>query len=193
MRPTASHAFGMGAPKVSAPRSRIYAIRSLRCSAAPSIRATWIAEPHAEPSVPHHQACTAPPASERIANVSLYGIIADLRRKYPTPAATETLDLVVAELGRTRDNLREAVANLSSKPLPPGGKPVLDDLVQGARAEDLYDLDYGPDPYDKPPLEPLDEGTAGIGALMVVTSLIGLVLTAAAVYEGVNAIVHSGG
>jgi len=125
--------------------------------------------------------------------VSLYGIIADLRRKYPTPAATETLDMVVAELGRTRDNLREAVANLSTKQLPPGGKPVLDDLVQGARAEDVYDLDYGPDPYDKPPLEPLDEGTAGIGALMVVTSLIGLVLTAAAVYEGVNAIVHSGG
>ena len=140
-----------------------------------------------------HPACTGPLASERIANVSLYGIIADLRRKYPTLAATETLDMVVAELGRTRDNLREAVANLSGKPLPPGGKPVLDELVERARQEDVYDLDYGPDPYDKPPLEPLDEGTAGIGALMVVTSLIGLVLTAAAVYEGVNAIVHSGG
>ena len=125
--------------------------------------------------------------------MSLYGIIADLRRKYPTPAATETLDTVVAELGRTRDNLREAVTNLSTKQLPPGGKPVLDELVQRARADDLYDLDYGADPYDQPPLEPLDEGSAGIGALMVVTSLIGLVLAAAAVYEGVNAIVHSGG
>jgi len=125
--------------------------------------------------------------------VSLYGNIADLRRKYPTPAGTETLDMVVAELGRTRDNLREAVTNLSSKQLPPGGKPILDELVQRARADDVYDLDYGPDPYDKPPIEPLDEGTAGIGALMVVTSLLGLALTAAAVYEGVNAIVHSGG
>src|SRR5260370_41619239 len=39
-------------------------------------------------------ACTAPPASERIANVSLYGIIADLRRTYPMPPDTEPRDLV---------------------------------------------------------------------------------------------------
>jgi hypothetical protein len=138
-------------------------------------------------------ACTWAPGSERIADVSLYGIIADLRRKYPTPAATETLDLVVAELGRTRDNLKEAVDNVSAKPLPPGGKPVLDELVDRARKEGVYDLDYGPDPYDKPPLEPLDEGTVGIGALLVVSSLIGIVLAAAAVYAGVNAIVHTSG
>ena len=125
--------------------------------------------------------------------MSLYGIIADLRRKHPTPAATETLDMVVAELGRTRDNLKEAVANLSSKPLPPGGKPVLDELVARAREEGVADLDYGPDPYDKPPMEPLDQGTFGIGALLVVTSLIGLGLAAAAVYIGINAIVNTGG
>ena len=125
--------------------------------------------------------------------MSLYGIIADLRRKYPTPAATETLDMVAAELGRTRDNLREAVANLSGKQLPPRGKPVLDELVERARAEDVYDLDYGPDPYDKPPMEPLDEGTAGIGAILVLTSLIGILLAAAAVYAGVYAIMHSSG
>jgi hypothetical protein len=125
--------------------------------------------------------------------VSLYGIIADLRRKYPTPAATETLDMVVAELGRTRDNLKDSVANLSSKPLPPGGKPVLDELVERARAEGVYDLDYGPDPYDKPPLEPLDQGTFGIGALLVVTSLIGIGLAAAAVYIGINAILNTSG
>jgi hypothetical protein len=125
--------------------------------------------------------------------VSLYGIIADLRRKYPTPAATETLDLVVAELGRTRDNLKEAVANISGKPLPPGGKPILDELVELARLEGVYDLDYGPDPYDKPPPEPLDEGTVGIGALLVVTSLIGIVLAALAVYEGVRAIMNTSG
>jgi hypothetical protein len=125
--------------------------------------------------------------------VSLYGIIADLRRKYPTPAATETLDLVVAELGRTRDNLREAVANLEGKPLPPGGKPVLDELIERAKEDGVYDLDFGPDPYDKPPLEPLDEGTVGIGALLVASSLIGLGLAAAAVYAGVNAILHTRG
>jgi hypothetical protein len=125
--------------------------------------------------------------------VSLYGIIADLRRKYPTPAAMETMDLLVAELGRTRDNLKDAVANLSTKPLPPGGKPVLDDLVTRARVEGVYDLDFGPDPYDKPPLEALDEGTAGIGALLVVTSIVGIVLAAAAVYAGVNAIFHTSG
>ena len=125
--------------------------------------------------------------------MSLYGIIADLRRKYPTPAATATLDLVVAELGRTRDNLREAVANLEGKPLPPGGKPVLDELIERAKEDGVYDLDFGPDPYDRPPLEPLDEGTVGIGALLVASSLIGLGLAAAAVYAGVNAILHTSG
>jgi hypothetical protein len=125
--------------------------------------------------------------------VSLYGIIADLRRKYPTPAATETLDMVGAELGRTRDNLREAVANLATKPLPPGGKPVLDELVERARADGVYDLDYGPDPYERPPLESLDEGTVGIGALLLVSSLIGLILAGVATYVGVNAILNTGG
>jgi hypothetical protein len=123
--------------------------------------------------------------------VTLYGIIADLRREHPTPAATQTLDLVVAELGRTRDNLKEAVANLSDKPLPPGGKPVLDELVARAREAGVYDLDYGPDPYDKPPVEALDEGTAGIGALLAITSVLGLALAVAAVWIGLNAIFHT--
>jgi hypothetical protein len=124
-------------------------------------------------------------------DVTLYGIIADLRREHPTPAATQTLDMVVAELGRTRDNLKEAVAALSTKSLPPGGKPVLDELVERARQADLYDVDYGKDPYDKPPPEPLDEGTLGIGALLAVSSLIGIGLAAAVVIMGVNAILHT--
>jgi hypothetical protein len=123
--------------------------------------------------------------------VSLYGIIADLRREHPTPAATQTLDMVVAELGRTRDNLKDAVAALSAKPLPPGGKPVLDQLVEKAQEAGVYDLDYGKDPYDKPPFEALDEGTAGIGALMALTSLAIVVLAAWAVWVGVSAILHS--
>jgi hypothetical protein len=125
--------------------------------------------------------------------VSLYGIIADLRRENPTPAATQTLDMVVTELGRTRDNLKDAVATLSAKALPPGGKPVLDELVERARKAGLNDLDYGKDPYDKPPVEPLDEGTAGIGALLAITSLVGVALAVAAVVLGLNAIFSTSG
>lgn len=125
--------------------------------------------------------------------MTLYGIIADLRRQHSTPAATQTLDMVVAELGRTRDNLKDAVANLSSKSLPPGGKPVLDELVKRAREGGVYDLDYGPDPYDRPPVEPLDEGSAGIGALLALSSVVGVALAAWAVYLGVDAILRTSG
>lgn len=123
--------------------------------------------------------------------VTLYDIIADLRREHPTPAATETLDLVVAELGKTRDNLKSAVTDLSSKPLPPGGKPVLDELLERARAGGLDDLDFGPDPYDKPPVEPLDEGTAGIGALLAISAIGGLALALVAFALGLNAILSA--
>jgi len=123
--------------------------------------------------------------------VSLYGIIADLRREHPTPGAMQTLDLVVAELGQTRDNLKEAVANVEGKALPPGGKPVLDELVQRAREEGVYDLDYGPDPYDKPPPEPLDEATAGIGALLAISSLAAMALAVVAVVIGLRAILST--
>lgn len=103
----------------------------------------------------------------------------------------QTLDMVVAELGRTRDNLKEAVAALSAKSLPSGGKQVLEELVERAQEADVYDLDYGKDPYDKPPLEPLDEGTAGIGALLAVSSIVSIGLAVAAVVVGVNAILHT--
>jgi hypothetical protein len=125
--------------------------------------------------------------------VSLYGIIADLRREHPTPAAQEALDMVVAQLGRTRDNLKDAVAEVDGRPLPPGGKPVLEQLVTRARAEGVYDLDYGPDPYDQPPAEPLDEGTAGIGALLALSSIVGIALAVAAVAVGIHAIVSASG
>lgn len=123
--------------------------------------------------------------------VSLYGIVADLRREHPTPGAMETLDMVVTELGKTRDNLREAIDDLDGRPLPPGGKQVLEELVERARRDGVYDLDYGPDPYDQPPTEPLDEGTAGIGALLALSSLVGVGLAIAAVILGVNAILHT--
>jgi hypothetical protein len=125
--------------------------------------------------------------------VSLYGIIADLRREHPTPAAMQTLDLVVSELGQTRDNLKEAVARLDAKALPPGGKPVVDELVERAHEAGLDDLDYGPDPYDRAPTEALDEGTAGIGALLAVTSILGIALALAAVVAGIHAILSTPG
>lgn len=103
----------------------------------------------------------------------------------------QTLDAVTAELGRTRDNLKEAVQGLEGKALPPGGKQTLDELVQRARAEGVYDLDYGPDPYDKPVPEPLDEGTAGIGAVLAICSLVGIALAVVAVVLGLNAIFSS--
>jgi hypothetical protein len=125
--------------------------------------------------------------------VTLYDIIADLRRQHPTPAATETLDLVVAELGRTRDNLKTALEAVSSKPIPPGGKPILDELATRARAASLDDLDYGPDPFGKPPAEPLDEATAGIGALLAISSLVGVALAVVATVVGIIAIFNTSG
>ncbi len=122
--------------------------------------------------------------------VSLYGIIADLRREHPTPATMQTLDMVVSELGRTRDNLHDAVNALGGKALPPGGKPVLEELVERSRNEGVYDLDYGPDPYDKPPPEELDAATAGIGLLLGISSLVGIALAVAAAAVGLSAILR---
>jgi hypothetical protein len=125
--------------------------------------------------------------------VTVYDIIADLRRGHQTPAATETLDMVVTELGRTRDNLKSALQAVSSKPISPGGKQVLDELQSRAHAAGIDDLDYGPDPFGKPPAEPLDEATAGIGALLAISSLVGVALAVAAVVVGVQAILNASG
>lgn len=125
--------------------------------------------------------------------MTLYDIIADLRREHPTPAATETLDMVVAELGRTRDNLKDALKALSEKPTPAGGKPVLDELQSRAREAGIDDLDYGPDPFGKPPAEPLDEATAGIGALLAISSIALIGLAAVACVVGIVAIFNTGG
>ena len=125
--------------------------------------------------------------------MGLYGLIADLRREHQTTAATQTLDMVTAELGRTRDNLKDAVRNLEGKSLPPGGKQILDELVSRARADGVYDLDFGPDPYDKPVPEPLDEGTAGIGAVLAISSVVGIALAVVAVIVGLNAIFSTNG
>jgi uncharacterized protein len=48
----------------------------------------------------------------------------------------------------------------------------------------------GKDAYDKAPVEPLDSGTAGIGALLALSSVVSLALMAAVVASGMNAIFH---
>ena len=113
--------------------------------------------------------------------MSLYGIIADLRREHPTPAVSRTLDMVVAELGRSNDNLREAIASLEQKPIPTGGEPVLEELLARASAEGVDDVER-PVPADEAlPVEPVDESQVGIAVLLGGTALLFMALAAVAV------------
>ena len=127
--------------------------------------------------------------------MTLYDIIAELRREHPGQDAARTLDLVVTELGRTRDNLRHALVNLEERPLPAGGKQVLEELAGRARRADIFDLDYGPPPPLPGELvtEPLDEGQVGIGLLLVGSSIVALALAVVACVVGILAAVHASG
>ena len=113
--------------------------------------------------------------------MSLYGIIADLRTAHPTPAAAKTLDLVVSELGRTRDNLNRALSNLEDRAIPTGGKPVLEELRDRARAEGVDDLDRPAAPDEKPVAEPVDESQVGIAVLLGGSALLAVALVALAI------------
>jgi hypothetical protein len=103
--------------------------------------------------------------------------------------------MVVTELGRTRDNLRRALANLEERPQPAGAKPILQELESRARRADIYDLDYGPPPPLPGELvtEPLDEGQVGIGLLLVGSSAVVMALAVLACVVGIIAAVHSSG
>src|SRR5205823_600238 len=123
--------------------------------------------------------CNGRPPDHRRARVltslrmaSLYGIIADVRREHPSPATSKTLDLLIRELGHTRDNLRDALANFEKKELPPGGRELLSEILARAEAAGVDDLDYPPPPKDPPVYEPLDEATAGIGLLLGISSAV---------------------
>jgi hypothetical protein len=122
--------------------------------------------------------------------LSLYGIIADLRREHPTPSASKTLDMVVAELGEHRDNLKEAIAHLETKPVPAGGKVVLEELQQRAEAEGVDDIERPPAPGDPAAYEPIDEGQMGIAILLGGSAVIGAGLAILALLIGINQIVH---
>ena len=124
--------------------------------------------------------------------MTLYDLIADLRREHGTEAASKTLDLVMVELGHTRDNLRQAVAQIDRSSVPPGGDEVLKELEERARKNRLDNLDYPEVKMTgfRPPLEPVEPGAVGIGILLGLTSVILLALAAAAVVAGLNSIYH---
>lgn len=123
--------------------------------------------------------------------MTLYDVIAVVRRERQSEADAKTLDLLMAELGKTRDNLRAAIANLDEQDLPSGGRAVLDDVERRARAAGIDDLDYGPPvalPGFQKPLEPIDEGMTGVAALLALSSILLLAAALAAVVVGLNRI-----
>jgi hypothetical protein len=124
--------------------------------------------------------------------MTLYDIIADLRREHGDETASKTLDLVMVELGHSRDNLREALSKVDRQSVPPGGDAVLKELEDRARRNRIDNLDYPAVKMTgfRPPLEPVDEGSFGIAMLLGLSSVVLLVLAAAAVVAGLNSIYH---
>lgn len=107
--------------------------------------------------------------------MTVYDLINELRARHYTPSSARALDMVVVELGRTGDNLSSAIANLRHEPVPPGGWAVLDELEARATAEGIADLEpvaRRPLPGEGPPQERLDEATAGIGLLLIGSTIL---------------------
>jgi hypothetical protein len=108
---------------------------------------------------------------------TLYGIIDELRQKYPSPAALRTLELVVRELGSTQDNLKEALERLEGRPVPAGGQQVLSELQVRAWLAGVDDLRVPPSPDElKEYTEPLDWAEIGIAIMLGGSALIATVL-----------------
>lgn len=123
---------------------------------------------------------------------TLYDIIAELRREHPTPAASKTLDMVVAELGPARDNLRQALANLDSKPVPAGGRQVLDALETRARIEGVDDQEVPLTPDElRDSYEAVDSSQIGIALVMGASAVVIFGLAVAAFVAGLSAILHA--
>ena len=122
---------------------------------------------------------------------TLYDIISELRRENPTPTASKTLDLVVAELGETRDNLRRALDRLEARPMPADGRAVLEELATRAHAEGVDDEEVPLSPDElRASYEPLDGSQIGIAVVMGGTGLLVAVLAIAAFVAGLNGIFH---
>jgi hypothetical protein len=123
---------------------------------------------------------------------TLYDIISELRREHPNPAASKTLDLVVSELGQTRDNLKLGLAHLEQRPLPAGGKAVLEELAARARAEgvDDYTVPLTPDEL-RASSEPVEGSDLGIALLLGGSAVLVMALAVAACVAGVLSILQS--
>jgi hypothetical protein len=122
---------------------------------------------------------------------TLYDIISELRRENPSPSVSKTLDLVVSELGQTRDNLRRAIERLGERPVPAGGKAVLDELATRAHAEGVDDQEVPLSPDElRASYEPLDGSQMGIALLLGGSALLITGLAVAAFIAGLNGILH---
>src|SRR5215472_8683377 len=122
---------------------------------------------------------------------TLYDIISELRREHQTPSASRTLDLVVVELGETRDNLRRALSRLEQRSVPAGGQGVLQELSSRARAEgvDDYEVPLSPDEL-RASQESVDGSQVGIAVLLGGSGLLVAGLAFAAFVAGLNQIFH---
>jgi hypothetical protein len=122
---------------------------------------------------------------------TLYDIISELRRENPTPSASKALDLVVAELGQTRDNLRRALVRLEDRPVPAGGRSVLDELATRAHAEGVDDEEVPLSPDElRAGAEPVDGSQVGIAVVLGGSGLLVAGLAIAAFVAGLNGIFH---
>lgn len=122
---------------------------------------------------------------------TLYDIISELRRENPTPSASRTLDLVVAELGQTRDNLKEALRRLENRPVPAGGKAVLGQLEARATAEGVDDDEVPLSPDELcASYEPVDGSQIGIALLLGASAVLIVGLGVAAFVAGLSGILR---
>ena len=122
---------------------------------------------------------------------NLYDIIAELRREHQTPSASKTLDMIVTELGQSRDNLKLALARLEERPVPTGGRTVLEELAERARREGVDDNQV---PWTAQELrasyESVDRSQVGIAVLLGGSALLVVLLAVAAVLAAANQIAH---
>jgi hypothetical protein len=122
---------------------------------------------------------------------TLYDIISELRREHPTPAVSKTLDLVVAELGETRDNLRKALDRLEDRPVPADGRAVLEELATRAHVEGVDDEEVPLSPDElKASAEPVDGSQIGIAVVLGGSAVLVTGLALAAFVAGLNGIFH---
>jgi hypothetical protein len=129
--------------------------------------------PESNSSRKEDQIMTAETTAGTTLRATLYEIIDQLRREHTSPAASKTLDMVVRELGRTQDNLREALDRLQRTPLPLGSDEVLSELKLRAWLAGVDDLRVPLPPEEMEAyLEPVDEGEVGIAIMLAVSGLL---------------------